>query len=300
MSWRTVVVSKTAKLDYSLGCLVVRDVESTTKVHISEISLLIIESVSASVTAYLLNELIKNKVKVIFCDEKRNPSFELTPYHGSHDCSLKLRRQIEWTDFAKKYIWTEIIAEKIRRQALILQSFRLSKADMLLGYIEELELGDASNREGHAAKVYFNELFGSQFSRSQDCPTNAALNFGYSLILSAFNREVVSCGYVTQLGIFHDNMFNQYNLGCDLMEPLRPLIDACVKSMDSDKFDKEEKTTLLHLLIREVTVNGRKNTLLNAIKIYTKSVLDAIEAVDASLIKFIEYELSVYESDRVL
>ena len=54
MSWRTVVVSKTAKLDYSLGCLVVRDVESTAKVHISEISLLIIESVSASVTSYLL------------------------------------------------------------------------------------------------------------------------------------------------------------------------------------------------------------------------------------------------------
>ena len=300
MSWRTVVVSKTAKLDYSLGCLVVRDVESTAKVHISEISLLIIESVSASVTAYLLNELIKNKVKVIFCDEKRNPSFELTPYHGSHDCSLKLRRQIEWTDFAKKYIWIEIIAEKIRRQALVLQSFRLSKADMLLGYIEELELGDASNREGHAAKVYFNELFGRQFSRSQDCPTNAALNFGYSLILSAFNREVVSCGYVTQLGIFHDNMFNQYNLGCDLMEPIRPFVDACVKSMNPDKFDKEEKMILLQLLSKEVTVDARKNTLLNAIKIYTKSVLDAIEAVDASLIKYIEYELSVYESDCVL
>ena len=172
MSWRTVVVSKTAKLDYSLGCLVVRNVESTTKIHISEISLLIIESVSTSVTAYLLNELNKNKVKVIFCDEKRNPSFEVTPYYGSHDCSLKLRRQIEWTDFAKKYIWTEIIAEKIRRQAQVLQSFGLSKADMLSGYIEELELGDASNREGHAAKVYFNELFGRQFSRSQDCPND--------------------------------------------------------------------------------------------------------------------------------
>ena len=300
MSWRTVVISKTAKLDYSLGCMVVRDVESTTKVHIGEISLLIIESVSASVTAYLLNELIKNKVKVIFCDEKRNPAFELTPYYGSHDCSLKLKRQIEWTEFAKKYIWTEIIAEKIRRQALVLRSFGLSKADMLFGYIEELELGDASNREGHAAKVYFNELFGKQFSRSQDCPTNAALNFGYSLILSTFNREAVSGGYVTQLGIFHDNMFNQYNLSCDLMEPLRPIVDACVKSMDPKKFDKEEKMTLLQLLSSEVIVDSRKSTLINAIKIYTKSVLDAIEVGDASLIRFIEYELSVYENNRVL
>ena len=39
----------------------VRDVESTTKVHISEISLLIIESVSASVTAYLPTETAKDR-----------------------------------------------------------------------------------------------------------------------------------------------------------------------------------------------------------------------------------------------
>ena len=31
MSWRTVVITKTSKLDYSMGHLVVRDVESTVK-----------------------------------------------------------------------------------------------------------------------------------------------------------------------------------------------------------------------------------------------------------------------------
>lgn len=86
MSWRTIVISKTAKLDYQLGFMVVRG-EETVKIHITDIEILVIESTAVSLTAYLLNELIKNKVKVIFCDEKRNPSSELLPYYGSHDTS---------------------------------------------------------------------------------------------------------------------------------------------------------------------------------------------------------------------
>ncbi len=291
MSWRTVVITKTAKLDYSLGYMVVRDVENTSKIHISEISVLIIESTSVSLTAYLLNELIKSKVKVIFCDEKRNPSFEINAYYGSHDCSLKVKRQIGWDELAKKYIWTEIVCEKIRNQAQVLKIFGLNKSEMLLNYIDEMEFGDKSNREGHAAKVYFNELFGMKFSRSQDCPVNAALNFGYSLILSTVNREVVCGGYLTQLGLFHDNMYNQYNLSCDLMEPIRPFVDACVKQMNPLKFDKDEKLILLKLLSKEFVIESRTNTLLNAIKIYCKSVFDAIEENDTSKISFIKNEL---------
>lgn len=46
---------------------------------------------------------------------------------------------------------------------------------MLNEYIGQVELADASNREGHAAKVYFNALFGMDFTRSADIPVNAAL-----------------------------------------------------------------------------------------------------------------------------
>ena len=96
MSWRTIVISSNAKLDYQIGYLVVRG-EKTTKIHLNEIGMLIVESTAVSMTSYLLSELIKNKVKVIFCDEKRNPSSELVPYYGSHDTSAKIRKQFEWT-----------------------------------------------------------------------------------------------------------------------------------------------------------------------------------------------------------
>ena len=53
---------------------------------------------------------------------------------------------------------------------------------------------------------------------------NGCLNYGYSVLLSAFNREIVASGLLTQLGVWHDNEFNQFNFSCDLMEPLRPAI----------------------------------------------------------------------------
>ena len=290
MSWRTVVVTSSAKLDYQLGYLVVRK-EDVTKIHISEISILIIESTAVSLTAALLSELTKKKIKVVFCDEKRNPSSELIPYYGSHDTSAKIRNQIEWSSETKEAVWTEIVTEKIRKQAEHLQFWKRPEADMLYQYIEEIELGDATNREGHAAKVYFNALFGMDFNRTADNSLNAAFNYGYGIILSAFNREVVANGYITQIGLFHDNMFNQFNLGSDLMEPFRPIVDKKVREMRPETFDHLEKMDMLKILQQEVNIAGRKEYVSNAIKIYCRSIFDALNDKDVSLIKFYGNEL---------
>lgn len=290
MSWRTVVISQNAKLDYQIGYLVVRG-QDTHKIHLNEISTIIIESTAVSLTAYLLSELMKNKIKVIFCDEKRNPSSELLPYYGCHDTSQKIKKQMEWTYDIKKAVWTEIVAEKIRKQSNLLLKLNKSEAEMLQNYISEIEFGDTTNREGHAAKVYFNSLFGKEFTRTEECPINAALNYGYTLILSTFNREIVCNGYITQIGLFHDNMFNQFNLGSDLMEPFRPIVDELVYSMKPYKFEIEEKHSMLLLLEQEVFIGGKKEYLGNAIKVYTRSIFEALNEMDVSLIKFYENEL---------
>ncbi|MCI8712287.1 MAG: type II CRISPR-associated endonuclease Cas1 [Ruminococcus sp.] len=290
MSWRTVVIASSAKLDYQLGFLVIRK-EDTVKIHLGEISMLIVENTSVSLTAALLSELTKKKIKVIFCDEKRNPSSELVSYYGCHDTSSKIRRQLNWTEDAKASIWTNIVREKIHKQAELLERYRLAESAMLYKYMDEVRPNDDSNREGHAAKVYFNALFGKDFTRSLENSTNAALNYGYGIILSAFNREIVANGYITQLGLFHDNMFNQFNLGSDLMEPFRVLVDCAVKNMMPQKFEHEEKVTVLKILQQEVRIGNRREYVNNAIKIYCRSVFDALNENDALLIKFYENEL---------
>lgn len=68
MSWRIICVSGIAKLDLRLGFLVVRK-ETNSKIALKEISTLILDSTAISLTNALLSELVKRKVKVIFCDE---------------------------------------------------------------------------------------------------------------------------------------------------------------------------------------------------------------------------------------
>lgn len=290
MSWRTIVISQNAKLDYQIGYLVVRGAE-TKKIHLDEIGILIIESTAVSLTAYLLSELTKKKIKVIFCDEKRNPSSELVSYYGSHDTSAKIKKQMEWSKETKEEVWTAIITEKINKQAELLEYYKKPEAKMLFGYAKEVEFGDKTNREGHAAKVYFNALFGKGFTRTEENAINAALNYGYSLILSSVAREIVANGYITQIGIFHDNMFNQFNLASDIMEPFRPLVDEIVVESNFEIFEKEEKYRMLELLQRELMIAGKREFFLNAIKIYVRSVLEAINDKDISLIRFYTDEL---------
>ena len=292
MGWRTVIITGCAKLDYRMDYLVVRKKEDTYRIHISEIGILMVESTAISLTSMLLSELIKKKVKVIFCDEKHNPSSELLPYYGSHDTSLKIRNQIIWDEYIKSQVWTEIVVDKIKKQMQHLYLRGLyEQAELLKRYIQEIQQGDITNREGHAAKVYFNALFGLEFTRSDDNCINAALNYGYGIILSCFNREIVSNGYLTQIGLFHDNIFNQFNLSCDFMEPFRVLIDKKVYDMNVKQFDHDEKLNILSILNDQVIIDGKINSVDNAIKIYCRSLLDALNEKDISLIKLYKDEL---------
>jgi len=126
------------QVDYQLGSLVVRK-ENVTKVHLSEISTLIIESTAVSLTAALLNELVKRKIKVVFCDERRNPSSELIPYYGCHDSSLKIRNQIKWGSVIKEDVWTMIVYKKSGNRCCFLENFTKIFVQ-LKAYLSEYEI----------------------------------------------------------------------------------------------------------------------------------------------------------------
>ncbi len=286
MSWRVVVISSRCKLDLKMGYMVARG-EDTKRVFLDEMAMLVIENPAVSLSGCLLEALAEKKIRVVFCDSKRSPYAELAPYYGSHDSSRKVRTQADWDRMVMGTVWAEIISEKIRKQSSFLSELGKTKeAELIHSYLGQIEMYDSTNREGHAAKVYFNAVFGMQFTRSAECPTNAALNYGYSTILSAFNREITACGYLTQLGIFHSNMFNHYNLSCDLMEPYRVLVDRRVWAMDMTEFGSSHKHAMWDILNDYVYINDTRQTVLNSIKVYCHSVFDALNDRDPSRIKF--------------
>lgn len=257
MGFRTVVIRKPCKLSYKNECLVIRADEARV-IHLSEIHTLLIDSTMVTLTTFLLCALAEHKVKVIFCDEKRNPLSEMVPYYGSHNASGQLRKQMMWTKEQKSLVWQFIIQQKIRNQSCLLAGSHPLEAAMLLDYAAEVTPGDETNREGHAAKVYFNRIFGDGFNRNLKSDANAALNYGYALILSTMNKELTSRGLLTQLGIHHCNEFNHFNLSSDLMEPFRFLVDRMVQARIHEAFDKEMKEYLLSMFSSVLRYRGKK------------------------------------------
>lgn len=289
MGFRTVIVNSRAKLEFRLNFMIVRG-ENEKRIFIDEINTLIVQSTAVSLTAALLSELVRSGVKVVFCDEKFNPCSELVPYYGAHNTSKRYKIQMQWRDETKDEIWRLIIAQKITNQKNYLQKRGfVAEAELIGSYIPDILPGDVTNREGHSAKVYFNCLMPCGVSRRDGGFLNGCLNYGYAVLLSCFNREIVASGYLTQFGIWHDNEFNQFNLSSDLMEPFRTIVDEVAFSLPEG--DKEFKRKMADILNFQISIDGKTTTLDLAVRIYVRSVLNALEASDPSLIIFPSYEL---------
>lgn len=289
MSFRTVVITKQAKLNYKNKFLVVKQDDDEKYIHLSEIDTIIVDSISSSISTYLLKELSDNKINIIFCDEKHNPFAELSSYYGSHNSSKKINFQFSWKKEIKDKLWQSIVKNKIINQALMLNKIKSDKYDILLSYIDDVLVADKTNREGHAAKVYFIALFGKDFVRNDSDNINAALNYGYAILLSTINKEIIANGYLTQIGIHHKNEFNEFNLTCDLMEPFRVLIDNFVYYNQDRELDTQYKLDIVNIFNNKFNYEGKNYILKDIIRMYVKNTLEILN--DESIYKgFVFYE----------
>lgn len=275
--FRNIVIANPCKLQYKGGYMVVRREDDTTKVHLSEISSVVLQSNQVFVSAYLLSELAKAKVAFVVSDEKCDPVGQYLPLYGAHNTSKRISEQLDWGEPVKKRVWQRIVRDKIAHQADVLHArAREEQGRMLRDIVAEVRSGDTTNREGHAARLYFSSLFGPSFSRDEDTSLNAALNYGYAVLLSSVNREIVARGYLTQVGICHRNEFNQFNLSCDFMEPFRPLVDRVVFDNFDGDFTKETKLILVDMLNHGIAYRGGTYRVGSVISLYVADCFKAL------------------------
>ncbi|HFI0448614.1 TPA: type II CRISPR-associated endonuclease Cas1 [Streptococcus suis] len=276
MGWRTVVVNTHSKLSYKNNHLIFKDATRTEMIHLSEIDVLLLETTDITLSTMLVQRLMDENIVVIFCDQKRLPIAHLMPYYARHDSSLQLSKQISWNEEVKAIVWTTIIAQKIRNQSIYLSACGFfEKSSSVMDLYHGLALFDPSNREGHAARIYFNTLFGNDFSRELDNDINAGLDYGYTLLLSMFAREVVVSGCMTQFGLKHANQFNQFNFASDIMEPFRPIIDRIIYENRKEPFVKMKKE-LFTIFSDTFEYNGKEMYLTNIVSDYTKKVIKSL------------------------
>ncbi|MBC1972727.1 type II CRISPR-associated endonuclease Cas1 [Listeria welshimeri] len=276
MGWRTVVVNSHSKLSYKNQHLVFKSAYQQEMIHLSEIDVLILETTDITLTTMLINCLVTENILILFCDDKRLPIGKVLPFYGRHDSSLQLTKQLEWDAELKAAVWTEIISQKILNQSTYLSMLNYDeKASSLINLHETLAVFDPTNREGHAARVYFNQLFGNDFTREQENDINSGLNYGYTLLLSIFARELVKSVCMTQFGLKHANQFNDFNLASDLMEPFRPLVDQIVYEKRNEDF-QVIKRSLFELFTKQFDYNDQHMFLTNIASDYTKKIVKVL------------------------
>ena len=278
MGFRTVVVNKHSKLSYKNNHLIYKSVKQTEMVHLSEVDVLILETTDIAITTMLISKLVDENILTIFCDYRRLPTARLMPYYGRNDTTLQLKKQISWLDEKKSETWLNLLYQKIYNQARYLEECGFeTESSAVFTLLSGLEVGDPNNREGHAARINFNTLFGSEFTRESESDVNASLNYGYSLLMSVFAREISRCGCLTQLGVGHTNQFNDFNLASDLMEPFRVLVDQIVYENKDAEFPVL-KRKLLALFENTYEYEGAKMYLTNIVRKYTRQIIDYLNA----------------------
>lgn len=289
MGYRQVIVKSSEKLHLHDNNLIITKDTREVKVPLEDINFILIEDNTTVVTTKLLAEIGKYGICFIVCDDKYEPSSIMYPYNYHFKQLENIEYQLQLTEDLKKEIWKEIIKSKLKNEVAVL--CRTSKDEDIINkisqYIEEVSPGDATNREGLAAKMYFRSLFGSQFIRFYNDEINASLNYIYQIIKSSIIRTLSVYGLISYLGINHKSKVNNFNLVYDLIEPYRSIADLYVYNM-RDEIDYPLSFTvrrkLINILNIPVLSNGKKCTLEYSIENLIRSYIKSISTREIKLI----------------
>lgn len=289
MTWRIVHVNQSEKMHLKLDNLVIKKSGEEFVIPLSDISMIVAEGGDTVVTLRLLSALSKYNIALIVCDNEHLPTGIYHSQNGHFRAYKKLQNQIGWTQAQKEKMWQIVTYFKINNQQDVLSMFEkgIESIQLLADYKDNVELGDRTNREGHAAKVYFNELFGKQFTRvtQQEADViNAGLNYGYAILRAQMARIVSGYGLNGLLGIFHKNEYNQFNLVDDLMEPFRQIVDIWVYQnlRDQEYLKYEFRIQLTNLLNAKIKYGKEICTVTGAMDKYVKGFIKCIDDKDTS------------------
>lgn len=283
--FRTIVINKRCKLESLLGYLVIRS-EKEERINMNEIETLIIESTAIALTSASVVDLTEAGVNIIFCDRSHLPTSVFSPINSHFSSAKNIKIQINWNDKIKVKCWKLIVKEKIKQQSFALnETNNFEFSHKLLDMCENVKDNDIDNQEALAAKIYFSKMFNNDFTRHSSRFENIALNYGYALILSTFVKEIVACGYITEIGIWHHSFENAYNLASDFMEPFRIIVDLLVYDMPNDQ-EENFKRYMQKTFSSVIEINGDKQYLVTAIRIYLHKIFSYLKGESDSIYGF--------------
>lgn len=282
MAFRTILVEKARRVNLDLNSIVVNYDNNDFNINLDEINIIIFDDPMCLISLKLLSKLCEKGICVILTDYSHNPVGTLIPFRRHSRAPKKLRQQISWKEREKQYLWEQIVKYKINNQInTLIKVNKKDKLELLYKYVDEIKPGDKSNREGLASRTYFKELFSKEFKRFNEDIINYCLNFIYQIIRSKISQEIISLGYISQLGINHKSEYNYFNLADDLIEPYRPIVDYYIYKIleenNEEYLTPNLKRRIIDILNQQIKYNSQQIKIGISIQFYVQNLMSFME-----------------------
>lgn len=256
-----------------------------------DIGVLVVDNREVTYSHHALHCLLESGAVVVICGRDHLPAGMLIPWSDHTEVVTRLREQISAGKPIQKRLWQQLVAAKIRAQAGNLPADPRT-AGRLRAMAHRVRSGDPPNIEAQAAKIYWRAwrpTGAEDFRRNPDGrdALNGMLNYGYAVVRAAVARALVGAGLQPALGIHHANRSNAFCLADDLVEPLRPLVDARVRSLyeaGEGALSPPVKRGLLSVLTETVKTGGTTGPLLASLERTAASLIRCYRGDDRKLV----------------
>lgn len=262
---RTIEIStEPAHLAVKLDQLLIQRLDDRSEilgtVPCEDVGLLLVDQPATTYSHHALVTLVARGAVVVLCGRDHLPAGILLPLADHSQVVWRIHEQIAVSKPLQKQLWKQLVVAKVRRQAGNLEPGSAPRR-RIAELARSVRSGDPTNVEAQAARVYWSAWMkpSAAFRRDQDGTDslNAMLNYGYAVLRAAIARALVAGGSLPALGLHHSNRSNAFCLADDLLEPLRPMVDARVRALYLNgrrELDRSTKEGLLELLTATVEV----------------------------------------------
>lgn len=280
MSWKTLYIKTNNYIYTKNNWIIVKNKENNeeNKFFLEDIKIIVADNTQSVISIKTLNKITDNNIPIVFCNDKHDPNSILIGMNIHKMPLQNFQKQIDLNQRKKNIIWQQLIISKVENSISVLKEFNVN--DELINKLKEIKKrinqGDTQNKEAEVAKIFFKEIYGSEFVRHQDDGINAMINFGYKIIASYISRTISSYGLHPSLGIWHSNKSNYFNLSYDFIEPYRPIVDYYINKngIECDKtLDYETRISILKILDMDVIFDEKIVKLYSSIDLMIKSFI---------------------------
>lgn len=228
------------KLSFSNDNIVVRDKDGKIK-HQSTCYRLFMIFIVGNIS--ITSGLIQRSKKFGFAICLMSTTFKVYEVLGSRMEGNTLLRKHQYA-YSETDIGRKIEQNKIINQTEVLKQIR-NKSEYLkegINLLENLSSTLESETdyltimgiEGNAAKIYFPRMFenvkwNGRKPRIKNDYINVTLDIGYTMLFNIVDAILQVYGFDTYYGVFHKSFYMRKSLVCDIMEPMRPIIDYSVR-----------------------------------------------------------------------